>query len=89
MSFSDEATSKVPLLPGTHSGIPEYLLEEAQRVKNVIFETRNKPQSVRQRLPVVPQGIEPDRFLEALDELRDQLGTEHVEVNDKPLRDGW
>ncbi|KAH8899922.1 FAD-linked oxidase-like protein [Thozetella sp. PMI_491] len=89
MSFSDEANSNVPLLPGTHSGLPGYLLEEAQRVKNVIFETRNKPQNARQRLPVVPQGIEPDRFFEALDDLRGQLGAEHVELNDKPLRDGW
>ena len=69
--------------------MPPYLLEEAERVKVTIFETRNKPKSVRQRLPVIPQGIEPERFFEALADLRGELGDEHVEVNDKPLKDGW
>ncbi len=89
MSFSDEASSNVPLLPASHSGLPSYLLEEAERVKAVIFETRDKPTGVRQRLPVIPQGIEPERFFEALADLRGELGDEHVEVNDKPLKDGW
>jgi hypothetical protein len=89
MSFEEEARSEVPTLPSTHSGIPEYLLEKARQAKAGIFEGRNKPQNERQRLPVVPQGIERDDFVKALGELKDQLGAEHVEVNDKPLRDGW
>jgi hypothetical protein len=89
MSFAEEAKSDVPTLPGTHSGIPAYLLEKARKAKEGIFEGQTKPQNERQRLPVVPQGIERDDFLEALAELKSELGDEHVEVNDKPLRDGW
>ncbi|KAK3361274.1 hypothetical protein B0T24DRAFT_692222 [Lasiosphaeria ovina] len=89
MSFADEANSAVPTLPGTHSGIPTFLLEKAQKAKEGIFETRTKPASERQRLPVVPQGIERDEFTKALAELQGQLGAEHVEINDKPLKDGW
>lgn len=89
MSFAAEASSDVPTLPGTHSGIPEYLLEKARKAKEGVFETRTKPQNERQRLPVVPQGIERDEFLKALAELKEQLGQEHVEINDKPLVDGW
>jgi len=89
MSFTQEADSKVPTLPGTHSGIPPYLLDKAQKAKEVVFETRTKPVNERQRLPAVPQGIERDVFIQALAELKEQLGTEHVEINDKPLVDGW
>ncbi|KAK0717809.1 hypothetical protein B0T26DRAFT_710902 [Lasiosphaeria miniovina] len=89
MSFADEANSAVPTLPSTHSGIPTFLLEKAQKAKEGIFETRTKPANERQRLPVVPLGIERDEFTKALAELRGQLGAEHVEINDKPLKDGW
>jgi hypothetical protein len=89
MSFAEEANSDVPTLPGTHSGIPVYLLDKARQAKEGIYEGRTKPQNERHRLPVVPQGIERDDFLKALADLQKQLGTEHVEVNDKPLRDGW
>lgn len=89
MSYAEEAKSDVPTLPGTHSGIPVYLLDKAREAKEGIFEGRTKPQNERQRLPVVPQGIERDDFLAALSELEKQLGAAHVEVNDKPLKDGW
>ncbi len=89
MSFSQEASSDVPTLPTVHSGIPPYLLDKAKEAKQGVFAGRTKAQNERQRLPVVPQGIERDDFMKALDELREQLGSEHVEVNDKPLKDGW
>jgi hypothetical protein len=38
---------------------------------------------------VIPQGIQRSRFLVAIEELTEQLGDENVEVNDKPLHDGW
>ena len=89
MSFLQEASSDVPTLPNVHSGIPPYLLDKAREAKEGIFAGRTKAQHERQRLPVVPQGIERDGFMKALDELSEQLGPEHVEVNDKPLKDGW
>jgi len=89
MSFAEEANSDVPTLPGTHSGIPTYLLDKARSAKVGVFDGRTKPVRERQRLPVVPQGIERDEFLAALADLKEQLGSEFVEVNDKPLKDGW
>lgn len=87
--YLEEAKTDVPVLPDTHSGIPPFLLDKARDAKKTIFETRTKPLNERQRLPVVPQGIDRDKFFEALDELRKEIGSEHVEVNDKPLKDGW
>ncbi|KAK3353810.1 hypothetical protein B0T25DRAFT_545411 [Lasiosphaeria hispida] len=89
MSFTDEASSDVPTLPGTHSGIPTYLLDKARKAKVDVFDGRTKPTKDRQRLPVVPQGIEREDFLAALAELQGQIGDENVEINDKPLKDGW
>ncbi len=91
MSLAKEASSEsdVPTLPGTHSGIPPYLLEKAQKAKEDIFKMQTKAQNERRRLPVVPQGIERDEFVKALAELKEQLGADHVEINDKPLKDGW
>jgi len=88
MSFANEASTAVPTLLETHSGIPTYLLDKATNAKVGVFDGRTKPVRERQRLPVVLQGIERDEFLAALAELKDELGCE-VEMNDKPLKDGW
>lgn len=87
--FLEEAKSDVPTLASKHSGIPEKLLDKARAVKKETFDRRTKPVNERQRLPVIPQGIEREAFLEALDALRKDIGAENVEVNDKPLKDGW
>lgn len=87
--YLEEATTDVPVLPATHSGIPPFLLDKARDAKKSIFDTRTKPLNERQRLPVIPQGIDRDKFFEALDDLRKEIGQENVEVNDKPLKDGW
>ncbi|KAK3934632.1 hypothetical protein QBC46DRAFT_426536 [Diplogelasinospora grovesii] len=89
MGVQEEASSVVPVLPAKHSGIPQYLFEKATAAKKTIFKGRTKPAKQRQRVPVVPQGIERDAFIAALEELGGQLGKENVEVNDKPLVDGW
>jgi hypothetical protein len=88
MSSGEEA-SKIPLLAGKHSGIPANLLAKAEKAKALIYETRTKSTDIGQRSVVIPQGIEKARFFEALDELGGQLGMENVEINDKPLVDGW
>ncbi|KAI1086685.1 vanillyl alcohol oxidase [Rostrohypoxylon terebratum] len=89
MSFSEEAQSDVPLLSEKHSGIPGFLLEKARKAKAGVFETRTKPKTTRNRLPVIPHGIDERVFSDALEELGTQLGQENVERNDKPLMDGW
>lgn len=88
-SFLEESTSEVPVLEQQHSGIPEYLLHKARDAKKGIFDIRTKPQGERSRLPVIPLGIAQETFFKALDELRQEIGAENVELNDKPLKDGW
>jgi hypothetical protein len=87
--MSSENISNVPLLSEKHSGIPPNLFDKAQKAKSLIYETRTKSTSTRERLPVVPQGIERSKFFKALEELGRELGAENVEINDKPLVDGW
>ncbi|KAF3762805.1 FAD-linked oxidase-like protein [Cryphonectria parasitica EP155] len=69
----DEASSDVPLLSQKHSGIPAILLDKARIVKKETFEVRTKQLNERRRLPVIPQGIEENKFFEALEDLRGQL----------------
>lgn len=88
-SFREEAQSDVPLVSEKHSGIPASLLDKARDIKKEWFAVRTKPLNDRKRLPVIPQGIEEAKFFEALDELRRDIGLDNVELNDKPLRDGW
>ncbi|KAH8663567.1 hypothetical protein BGZ60DRAFT_565616 [Tricladium varicosporioides] len=87
--IGSEASSVVPTLSEKHSGIPQNLLDKAQKAKTLIYEGKTSSQSSRQRLPVIPQGISKLKFVDALKELESQLGIENVEVNDKPLVDGW
>ena len=89
MSHPSKTNSDVPLLSEKHSGIPDFLLEKAKDAKAWVFKLRTKPDSERKRPPVIPQGVEENVFLSALDELRSQIGATNVERNDKPLIDGW
>lgn len=88
-SFEEEARTDVPTLPQKYSGIPQILLDTARAAKKQTFGQRTKPQNDRQRVPVIPQGVEKDTFFEALDALRKEIGTDNVELNDRPLKDGW
>ncbi|KAI1344139.1 hypothetical protein F5Y15DRAFT_410990 [Xylariaceae sp. FL0016] len=89
MSSTGQDPSHIPLLSEKHSGIPEYLHEKAQEIKAEILNRRTKTAGPRKRGTVVPQGIDESAFVSALNELREQLGSEHVDINDKPLDDGW
>lgn len=40
-------------------------------------------------LPVLPPDTTRAEFNQAIGELQQILGVEHVEINDKPLVDGW
>jgi hypothetical protein len=79
--------SEIPLLSEKHSGIPLNLLEKAQKAKALIYETRTKETKTRERLPAIPRGLDKSTFIKALNELGHQLGTNNVEVNEKPLVD--
>jgi hypothetical protein len=86
------SSGKVPLTPTLeqkHNGVPARLLHKAQTAKTLIQDIATKKTKPRQRLPAIPQGIERERFVKALEELAGDIGKEHVQVNDKPLEDGW
>lgn len=89
MAGAKDDSTYVPLLSETHSGIPEWLLEKAQQAKAHVLSTTTKIQGTKQRTLAYPLGVEARIFDEAVDELREQLGREHVVLNDQPLKDGW
>ncbi|KAI1168518.1 hypothetical protein F5B18DRAFT_595420 [Nemania serpens] len=89
MAGAQDDSTYVPLLSERHSGIPEWLLEKAQQAKAHVLSTATKPQGTKPRTLAYPLGVEKGIFDKAVDELREQLGAEHVALNDQPLKDGW
>ena len=83
------AELKVPLVPDNHGGVPQYLEKEAQKAKRDVLEGETLKDTPRQRPPAVPPGFNPEQFVKVLGELREELGSEHVEITDKDLVDGW
>lgn len=79
-----------PTLSEKHSGIPTRLLPKATLAKSLIYAGRTEPDAapLTRGLPV-PQGISKAAFLAALEELRELLGPEHVQVNDAQVTNGW
>jgi hypothetical protein len=82
--------SSTPTLSTAHSGIPERLLQKATHAKSLIYDGKTVADAIplERGLPV-PQGISRKTFLAAIDELRSALGPDHVELNDKEIRNGW
>jgi hypothetical protein len=79
--------SPPPLLSEKHNGIPERLLDRAQKAKTGIFEIATKPQSNRTQI-ALPQGVSSSAFHQAIKDLRGQIGQENVELVTR-LVDGW
>ena len=83
-----------PTLADTHSGLPDRLLALGTESKARLLSHRTLPESVPRRdgegeLPRIPPDTTRGEFDQAVAELRQILGDEHVEINDKPLVDGW
>ncbi|KAJ5678798.1 vanillyl-alcohol oxidase [Penicillium macrosclerotiorum] len=76
-----------PLLSEKHNGIPARLFNKAQQAKSAILSIATKAQSKRTQV-ALPQGVTEIKFHNAIDELRGQLGKEHVELVTN-LVDGW
>jgi hypothetical protein len=87
--MSSKNRPSVPTLEEKHNGVPARLLHKAYRAKGLIQDIATKEPRARKRLPVLPQGIEKTRFFLAIDEISRDLGNDNVEINDKPLDDGW
>lgn len=81
-----------PKLSDKYSGIPERLLDKATALKRQVVELSTSeivPRSSNIELPVIPSGYPRTRFNRAIESLRSLIGPENVELNDKPLDDGW
>lgn len=84
--------SSVPILSSkTHSGAPLRLLREAKRAKALLYSNKTTidHQSRTGELPRLPPGVDRATFNRAITQLRLLIGSDNVEINDKPLNDGW
>lgn len=80
-----------PLLSAKHNGIPERLTGDAKKAKERVWTNKTVPDSVPRQSegPRLPYGVSREAFDSAIEELKNSLGETNVEVNDKPLVDGW
>ncbi|KAI1408110.1 vanillyl alcohol oxidase [Hypoxylon sp. FL1857] len=87
---TQKASGIIPTLKEKHSGTPARLSQEAQVAKDRLLSNRTLPVSRPRNKPVrLPPDVSLENFEAAVKELRGQIGDENVEVNDKPLVDGW
>ena len=85
------STSRIPSLEEKHSGTPTRLLDEAKVLKDRLYSNKTGPPSRarKQEVPVLPPDVDRATFNTAWGDLKRLLGDENVEINDKPLIDGW
>lgn len=83
--------SSVPTLEEKYSGTPSRLINEAKRAKALLYSNRTSTQPKKRELetPRLPPDVSRETFNQAIDELKASLGAQNVELNDKPLVDGW
>ena len=90
MSSSNSVVLPAPLLSSIHSGVPERLVAESDRAKRLLYSNKTLPTSVPRRRGVpLPPDVSQTAFDTAIAELRQTLGDSNIELNDKPLVDGW
>ncbi|KAF2185912.1 vanillyl alcohol oxidase [Zopfia rhizophila CBS 207.26] len=88
--MSSKRIFTTPTLAEKHSGIPDRLIDKARAAKSLVYEGKTTSDTTpRQRGIAIPQGISKQRFFEAIEELKKELGSENVELNDKELKEGW
>ncbi|KZO95768.1 vanillyl alcohol oxidase [Calocera viscosa TUFC12733] len=82
-----------PTWPEVYSGIPSRLAHTAAQTKEKIYAQRTLPLAAErtqvEELPILPPETTRAKFNEAVAELRKDIGERNVELNDKPLIDGW
>ncbi|KAK3986359.1 hypothetical protein QBC44DRAFT_352420 [Cladorrhinum sp. PSN332] len=83
--------SPPPTLSSKHSGLPERLLKIGSDSKNRLLSKRSLPESAprQQDVPRLPPDTTRAEFEQAITELKAVLGSQNVDINDKPLQDGW
>lgn len=83
------AGAAIPDLDTVYSGVPTRLATEAVAAKSRLDSQRTVEESSVRKAVSLPPGIGKEAFDRAIKELKSSLGDENVEINDKPLVDGW
>jgi hypothetical protein len=80
----------IPSLDQVHSGVPARLRDDAIYAKKSSFALRTIPLSKPRQAPLrLPPDTSREKFDAAIVALKKVLGEKGVELNDKPLVDGW
>jgi hypothetical protein len=69
--------------------VPERLSQEAIAAKTRLYSNKTVNESTSRKRSALPPGVSQDQFDTAISELKKALGSQNVELNDKPLVDGW
>ena len=90
-SPSSKELPPAPVLsPIIHNGVPERLIKEAASAKERLYSNKTVGESTaRRRASPLPPNLSREAYDTAISELRKSLGNGNVELNDKPLVDGW
>lgn len=73
-----------------HSGVPARLKDEADAAKERLYSLKTLPDSVPRKNNIrLPPDTSQGKFDTAIAALKKILGDDGVELNDKPLVDGW
>src|ERR1700761_813026 len=86
---ASSAQGVIPDLETRYSGVPKRLSREAVDAKTRLYSQKTLPDSVPRRRITLPPGISKKSFDQAVTEWQGVLGEDNVELNDKPLVDGW
>lgn len=92
MAPPPDELSPTPILSSEkHGGIPKRMELDTKLAKERLYSNQTLPISVpRQReVPRLPPNTTREAFDNAIAELKAVLGSENIEINDKPLVDGW
>ena len=88
--MSREQIPPIPSLAEKYSGVSQRLAAIAKESKARLYGNRTLPPSAARKAPVrLPPYTTREAFDVAIQDLRSQLGQEHVVLNDQPLIDGW
>lgn len=86
---NDRESESIPTLNKKYSGVPARLSQEAVDTKARLYSRKTLPDSTARQRTALPPGVSNEQFDQAIAELKGALGGENVEINDKPLVDGW
>ena len=79
----------IPSLSTIYSGVPERLKQEATAARDRLSSQKTPYESKTRAKIALPPGVDQLSYDKAITELKRALGNDNVELNDKPLVDGW